>query len=369
MKKKSLDKKKRKTVRERDWEKHGEASFSHDLVKHRRATVKLSDTVREAQELPSDFDPNALVIAHSKKWGFVQFEGAERICRMDERLRGEGATLIAPGDRVLVERDESDGECYIRGIGPRRSKLSRPAARHGDAMEQVIAANVDHLLVVAAASEPPFKPGLVDRYLISAQTGGIEPILCINKMDLVQEPPPEIELYRGLGIGIFLVSTKTGDGLAELWQAIRGKTSVLSGHSGVGKSSLVTALDPKLKLHTQELTRYARGQHTTTGSRLYELTEDTLVIDTPGVRALGLWGVTPEEVGYYFPDIAELAPQCKFRNCTHSHEPECAVREAAEEGTLNPARYASYQRIRASIETGMTPGRTFTSWQSNRKDD
>jgi ribosome biogenesis GTPase len=369
MKKKSLDKKKRKTVRERDWEKHGDTAFSHDLVKHRRATVKLSDTVREQQDLPRDFEPNALVIAHSKKWGFVQYQGSERLCRMDERLHGEGATLIAPGDLVLVEEEASDGECYIRGVVPRRSRLSRPAARHGEAMEQVIAANVDHLIVVAAASEPPFKPGLVDRYLIAAQTGGIQPILCINKMDLVEAPPEELELYRGLDVQIHLVSCKTGQGLAELYDAIRGKTSVLSGHSGVGKSSMVSALDPNLRLHTQTLTKYGRGQHTTTGSRLYELEGDTYVIDTPGVRALGLWGVSPRELEHYFPDISRAAEQCRFRNCTHTHEPECAVRDAAATGEINPARFASYLRIRSSLETGITPGRTAASWQSHRKDD
>jgi len=365
MKKKKLEKKKRTTVRERDWEKHGDTAFSRDLVKHRRALAKLPESVVEQQPLEPDFEPNALVIAHSKKWGFVQQGDAELLCRIDERLDGGGATVIAPGDRVFIEDD--GGTPYIRGVAPRRSKLSRPAASNGDAAEQVLAANVDLMIVVAAAADPPFRPGLVDRYLIAAQTGGIAPILCVNKMDLVEQEPEELELYRALGVSVYPVSCKDDVGLDALRNAIRGKLSVLSGHSGVGKSSLVNALDPGLRLHTQPISgRTGKGQHTTTSGRLYELADDTLIIDTPGIRALGLWGVSPEEVAYYFPDIAECALGCKFRNCTHTHEPDCAVRAAAEAGTLNPARVASYLRIRTSIESGTTPGRTAATWHLNR---
>ncbi len=365
MKKKKVEKKKRTTVRERDWEKHGDTAFSRDLVKHRRALTKLTESQVEMNPLSQDFEPNALVISHSKKWGFVQKDDVELLCRMDERLDGFGATVIAPGDRVYIEYE---GEIpYIRGVAPRRSKLSRPAASNGDAAEQVLAANVDHMIAVAAAADPPFRPGLVDRYLIAAQTGGIEPILCVNKMDLVAEEPEELALYRALGIAVYPVSCKTGEGLDALRAAIRGKTSVLSGHSGVGKSSLVNTLDPELRIHTQPISgRTGKGQHTTTSGRLYELSDNTLIIDTPGIRALGLWGVSPEEVAYYFPDIAECAINCKFRNCTHTHETDGAVRAAAESGSINPARLASYLRIRTSIESGTTPGRTAATWHLNR---
>ncbi len=295
MKKKNVEKKKRTTVRERDWEKHGEASFSHDLVKHRRARFKLSDASRELQAPVTDFVPNALVVSHSKKWGFVTMGGEELLCRIDEGLDGSSATLIAPGDRVLVEYD---GETpYIRAIAPRLTRLSRPSSQQGGPPEQVLAANVDHLIVVAAAAEPPFRAGLVDRYLIAAQAGQVEPLLCINKMDLVEGPPPETEFYKGLGVPMHFVSCQTGEGLDALRAALRGKTSVLSGHSGVGKSSLLNALDTDLKLHTQPLSgRTGRGQHTTTASRLYELSGETYIIDTPGIRALGLWGISPEEL-------------------------------------------------------------------------
>jgi ribosome biogenesis GTPase len=368
-KKKKLEKKKRRNVRERDWLTHGEASFTHDLVRHRRAQVKLSEAAEAESGPREDFVPNAVVISHSKKWGFVQMDGAERLCIIDERLKEHGATLIAPGDNVLVEFDED--EAVIRAIGPRRSRLSRPSARNRDVSEQIIAANIDHLIVVAAAAEPPFRSGLVDRYLIASQTGGIEPLLCVNKMDLVPALPDEAAAYQQLGIRVFPTSCETGQGLEELVAALRGKTAVLSGHSGVGKSSLLNALDPALKLHTQPISGYSRrGQHTTTLSRLYELREGIRIIDTPGIRALGLWQVSPEEVAWYFPDIAEASAACKFRDCTHTHEPECAVRAAVESGEVQRARYDSYLRIRASLEsdTGTTPGRMASNWQAGMRD-
>ena len=367
-KKKKLEKKKRKHVRERDWLQHGENSFTHDLVKHRRAQVKLSESAVEATPVPEDFEPNALVISHSKKWGFVEMQGEEHLCIIDERLKEKGATLIAPGDRVLVETEED--EPIIRAVAPRGSRLSRPSTRHHDVAEQVIAANIDHLIVVAAAAEPPFRAGLVDRYLIAAQTGGVEPLLCINKMDLVDERPEEATLYESLGVRVFYTSATTGAGLDELRDALRGTVSVLSGHSGVGKSSLLNALDPDLTLHTQPISDHSkRGQHTTTLSRLYELDGNIRIIDTPGIRALGLWGVSPEEVTYYFPDLAEHAAACKFRDCTHTHEPECAIRSGVEAGDISEPRYESYLRIRASLEsdTGTTPGRMASNWQAGQR--
>ena len=358
MKKKRLEKKKRRRVREKQWEDKHEFAFTHDLVKHRRASVKLPMQPEEQNPLPKDFTPNGLVISHSKKWAFVRMAGEERLCLIDERLKEQDCTLLAPGDEVLVEYEES--EAMVRGIAPRRTKLCRPG--HADARlnEQVFAANVDVLVVVASVAHPPFRAGLVDRYLIAAEIGGVEPILCVNKVDLVPQAPEELELYRELGLRIVLASCVTGQGIDELHEALRGKLALLSGHSGVGKSSLLNRMDPDLELHTQEISQSTRkGRHTTTGARLYTLSGEVRIIDTPGIRALGLWGVSPEEVAYYFPELAEWGAGCHFRNCTHSHEPGCAVRQAVEEGRIAAGRYASYQRIRASLEsdTGHTPGR------------
>ena len=341
-------KKKRNLVRERDWESKGEFAFTHDRIKHRRAVPKISDAAPQAP-LPTEFTPNALVIGHSKKWAFVEYEGEELLCKIDERLQEEITTLIAAGDRVLVEF-EGD-EPFVRGIAPRTSKLSRKAPEHSRLEEQVFAANVDLLIVVAAVADPPLRPGLIDRYLIASQVCGIESILCVNKMDLVDAEPPEVQHYRDMGIRVFNTSADTGQGLDDLRDALRGKLNVLSGHSGVGKTSLINALDPAVRLFTQPVSENTgRGRHTTTGARLFELSDGTRIIDTAGIRALGLWGVSPGEVSQYFPDLAEHAIACKFRDCTHTHEPECAVRDAIERGEIPKARHESYLRIRKSLE-------------------
>jgi len=347
-------KKKRQNVRTRDWSEKHEFAFTHDRVKHRRAVASVSDAAPQAP-LPTSFEPNAVVIAHTKKWAFVQLEGAERLCKIDERLLEEDATLLAPGDHVLVEFDAA--EVFVRGVAPRRNRLSRPAPGSSRVREQVLAANVDLLLVVASAAQPPFRAGLVDRYLIASQVCAVPPMLCVNKMDLTASAPGEVDAYRELGIPVFLTSCTAGLGIEEVRAALRCKTAVLSGHSGVGKSSLLNAMDPNLRLVTEEVIPVTgRGRHATTSARLYELAGDIRVIDTPGIREMGLWGVSAQEVAYYFPELAEAARGCRFRNCTHTHEPDCAVRIAVACGQVQKIRFDSYVRIRASLEEDKAPG-------------
>ena len=369
MKKKKLEKKKRTTVRERDWETRHETAFSHDLVKHRRALSKLSETAIAAANaaLPIDFTPNATLISHSKKWAFVQMDaegdipGPDIICLIDERLHEGEESLLAPGDRVFIEFEDDDA--FVRGVASRRTTLSRPAGEHDRIARQVIAANIELLVVVAAAAQPPFRPGLVDRFLIAAEIGGVEPVLCLNKADLAPEEPEELQIYRDLGMRVCVTSCIDGRGLDELRTIIGGRFSVFAGHSGVGKSSLLNALDPALRVHTQEVSNQTlRGRHTTTAGRLYELAGNARVIDTPGIRSLGLWRVTPAESAYYFPELAEASADCKYRNCTHTHEPDCAVKEAVARGQIRQGRYDSYCRVRASLESdnNITPGRMKT---------
>jgi len=350
MKKKQVKKKKRKQVRTRDWEVAHETAFTHDRARHRRAQSAISDMAQEHQALPTDFEPNALLISHSKKWAFVLFDGEEELCLIDERLKEGSASLLAPGDEILVEQEEE--QLFVRGVAPRRTRLSRPGHEHDKLDEQVFAANIDMLIIVTAAANPPFRPGLVDRYLIAAEVGGVECVICVNKMDLVDdEEPPELADYERLGFRVVRTSCETGAGLDDLRAILAGKLSILSGHSGVGKSSLLNTLDADLEVHTQEVSGVSqRGRHTTTASRLYELDGDIRIIDTPGIRALGVWGVTPAEVAWFFPDLAELGVNCHFRNCSHTHEPDCAVTAAVEAGTLTPWRYESYLRIRMSME-------------------
>lgn len=340
--------KKKRKVREKDWDHRHEDAFTHDLKRHRRTDTAISDAA-PTPDIPEDFEPNGLVISHSKKWAFVQWEGREDLCRISEHLLERRATILAPGDRVLVEA--LGGEPWVRAVAPRTSKLSRPGGEHARVLEQIFAANIDVLVVVAAAAKPAFKPGLVDRYLIAAEVGRVTPILCVNKMDLVESEPLALEAYRGLGIKVICTSCETGEGLDELREALRGKLSVFAGHSGVGKSSLLNSLQPELDLATREVSEATqRGKHTTSTARLYELDDGLRIIDTPGIRQLGLWGVSPEEVAFYFPEIAEQADACKFRDCTHTHEPDCAVRQAVDAAQIPRPRFESYLRIREGLE-------------------
>ena len=339
-----------KIVRTREWRDKYDDSFTHDRKKHRKALG--APAIPFAPPVSSeDIRPNAIVLSHSGHYAFVHHDGQEILCVVDPVLGGPQSTVLAAGDAVMVDFLEGAPNPIVRAVVERRSKLSRLAHTHSRLAEQVIAANIDLLVVVASASKPRFKPGLVDRYLITADIGGVTPILVINKIDLVDAEPEEVSEYRELGMEVFDTSCVSGNGVAPLREALAGNLSVFAGHSGVGKTSLLNALDPSLELDTQEVSAANdKGRHTTTGARLHFLQGGVRIIDTPGARNLGIWGVSPEEVSYYFPEIAELATQCRFRDCTHTHEPHCAVQEALESGTMTPRRFNSYLRIRASLQ-------------------
>lgn len=339
-----------KIVRTREWRDKYDDAFTHDRAKHRKALG--APVVPFAPPMSADeIRPNAVVISHSGQYAFVSHEGQELLCIMDPILGGPQSSVLAAGDDVMVEFTEGAPHPIVRAVAVRRSKLSRLAHVHSRLLEQVIAANIDLLVVVASAAKPRFKPGVVDRYLITADIGGVTPLLVINKMDLVDAPPPEASEYRELGLGVFDTSCVTGAGIDALREALRGKLSVFAGHSGVGKSSILNVLDPALELLTQEVsTANEKGRHTTTGARMHFLDGDIRVIDTPGARNLGIWDVSPDEVSYYFPELAELATACRYRDCTHTHEPDCAVLEAVETGAMAKRRFNSYLRIRASLK-------------------
>ncbi|MBI4577776.1 MAG: ribosome small subunit-dependent GTPase A [Planctomycetes bacterium] len=266
-------------------------------------------------------------------------------------LRTRTANPVAVGDRVQVEARE-DGTGVIGGIHSRRTKLSRPSAHRGH--EQVLVANVDRLLVVTSHARPGFQPRLVDRFLIAAAKGGLEALLCVNKLDL---PAPEgleevLEVYRRLGHRVLRTSAATGEGLDGFAEALRGVTTVLAGPSGAGKSSLLNRLQPGLALSTAEVSEATgKGRHTTTAVSLLPLVGGGFVVDSPGIRELGLWRVEPTEVASLFGELAVHVARCRFSNgCSHRQEPGCAVREAVEAGEVSPVRYASYCAIYEEAE-------------------
>lgn len=353
---KKVRKKKKRRERKLDWEVHGDMAFTHDRPKHLRTEVIPDDDVMEdAPVIPQGVDPNAIVVSVSGPWAFVKtMDNEEVLCRIDDRLMIARSSVLAPGDEVLIgSAAEKSGEeeiTFVRALGVRRTKLSRPAVKISRVKEQVFAANIDTLVIVASIRQPRFKPGLVDRYLVAADVGGVEPILCLNKCDLVDEDPKQIGPYRELELRVISTSCETGQGIDELKDALKGKLAVLAGQSGVGKSTIINCMDPSFDLDTQTVSKFnEKGRHTTSASRMYELEGDIRIIDTPGIRKLGLWGVSQEELAFYFPEMEELSANCQFRNCTHIHEPNCAVIEAVEEKKISKLRYRSYVRILESL--------------------
>lgn len=342
-----MKKKQQKPTRKRDWAHDHEDAFTHDLKRHRKA--EAAGLTRPLPPLPPEqVVLNAVVIGHVGHYAFLHMDGQERLCLIDPALGVRTSSVLASGDEVMVE--DIDGQGVVRAIGPRRTKLSRLAHLHSDVVEQVIAANVDLLVVVAAAAQPRFKPGLVDRYLIAADAGGLETVLVINKMDLVDEEPEKVRYYREFGLRVFNTSCESGRGLDELRQALQGRLSVFAGHSGVGKSSLLNSIAPELDVLTQEVSASTeKGKHTTSAARLYQLANGIRIIDTPGVRSIGLWNIDSYEVHFYFPEIAEKGMDCRFRDCRHLQEPGCAVIEAVEQGAISKLRYESYKRIRQDL--------------------
>jgi len=275
--------------------------------------------------------------------------------RLTESDTGESKPL-AVGDRVEFE-PSGQGEGVVQRILPRRTKLSR-AHPHDPRIEKVIVANVDQVLIVSSVRRPPLRLGIIDRYIIASEAGGLEPVLCINKIDLAGDDLRHLEvaeLYRQLELIVVLTSARTGAGLNELKSALKGKSTVLAGHSGVGKSSLLNALQPGLKLKTGIVKDRRKGRHTTSSISLLRLDFGGYVVDTPGIREFSLWEIEKRDVAQFFPQIWELSAKCKMPDCIHLHEPNCAVKEALESGELMPARYESYCRILESIEESPVP--------------
>jgi len=277
---------------------------------------------------------------------------------------------FAVGDEVILE-PTGPREGVVTEVLPRRTRLSR-AQPHDRRAEHVVVANVDQLLIVCSVREPPLTVGIIDRYIIAAQSGGIEPVVCINKIDLAPEPvelvlrsepqPRKVAyediaaLYSALGFRVRPVSARTGAGVEELKADLIGRTTVLAGHSGVGKSSLINAIQPGLKLKTGTVTR--RGRHITANVSLLKLQFGAYVVDTPGVREFSLWDIKKRDVAEFFPDIWDLAPNCKMSDCSHVHEPDCAVKRALERGELSRIRYDSYVGILESVGHWSVPRET-----------
>jgi len=266
-------------------------------------------------------------------------DGREFDCIVPPEIAARQKSALAVGDRVLLD----DTSTRLAAILPRRTVLSRPDPLNPH-LQRLIAANIDVVANVVSMKAPPLRPRLIDRFLIAIQRGGAAPLVVVNKIDLDRDLTP-LRDYEELGIPVVACSTKTGEGLDELRAAVSGKTSALVGHSGVGKSSILNALDERLRIATGDLHRRGTGRHTTTSSTLHDLGGGTLIIDTPGIRELGLWDLTPRALRESFPDFDEAAELCRFNDCTHLHEPACEVKQRVARGELSRARYDTYVRL------------------------
>jgi ribosome biogenesis GTPase / thiamine phosphate phosphatase len=261
------------------------------------------------------------------------------------RLKQESGSIVI-GDRVSV--DEADDAWTVESVSPRETTLVRRA--RGGRAPKVLAANLQHVFVVVAMADPPTTTELIDRLLVLVEASGVHPLLVLNKIDLERGHAATAELrtlYEALGYRVLPVSARSGEGLEELRSELETGASAFIGPSGVGKSSLLNALDPDLELRVGPLSaKTGTGRHTTVSSRLIRLSTGGLVADTPGFGDVALWGVEPGDVASCFPEFEGAI--CRFRSCTHVHEPGCAVREGVAEGRVRESRYRSYVKLRSA---------------------
>jgi ribosome biogenesis GTPase len=265
--------------------------------------------------------------------------------RLLKTLSTDQRHVVAAGDRVFF-RPAGGNEGFIERIEPRHGVLCRSSRGR----QHVIVANVDQLLIITSAAEPYLKPNLIDRFLVAAEKGKIKPVICINKIDLIDaaDLQPLVGVYGQMGYPVLLVSAMTGFGIQRLKRRMMDQQSVVAGQSGVGKSSLLNAIDPGLQLAVREVSPdNQKGRHTTTTAQLIPLSDGGYVVDTPGIRQFQLWDVIPEEVAGFYRDLRPYVSLCRFPNCTHTHEALCAIKDAVADGRLDARRYESYCHLLA----------------------
>ena len=296
----------------------------------------------------------ATVVRATGSWYDVLHDGETVRCRIRGRLRLKGVRSTNPvvvGDEVACEADEG-GDYVIADILPRRNYVIRRASNLSKE-SHIIAANVAQALLMASLRSPETPTEFVDRFLVTCEAYKVPVTILLSKLDLQDaEAVAEFRaVYEGAGYRVLEVSVREGRGVEEVRELLAGRTTLVSGNSGVGKSTLIQAIDPSLDIRTGEISEsHHKGRHTTTFSTMYPLAGGGAVIDTPGIKGFGLIDIDEAELWHYFPEMMRVAPACRFYNCTHTHEPGCAVTEAVKAGEIAWPRYESYLKIRDEDE-------------------
>ena len=301
-----------------------------------------------------------LVIKNTGSWYVVKTEDGKQIeCKIkgNFRLKGIRSTNpIAVGDRVRIVLNP-EGTAFITEIEDRKNYIIRRASNLSK-QSHIIAANLDLCMLVVTVNYPETSTIFIDRFLASAEAYRVPVALVFNKTDLYSEDELRyldglVNLYTHIGYPCFRISALNNEGINEIKEELKGKITLFSGHSGVGKSTLINAILPEANLKTGEIsTAHNKGMHTTTFSEMFPVEGEGYIIDTPGIKGFGTFDMKDEEVGHYFKEIFEFSAHCKYGNCTHRHEPGCAVREAVENHYISESRYASYLNILEDKEEG-----------------
>lgn len=342
-----------RTPRQRDWDAYEEAPSREKM---RRLKVEVTAPTTEPEGARVDVEAGTVIEVRSGD-SLVSFRCRTLRATLPPGMRSADGlrSPIAVGDRVVLEPGASD-VVRVVDVLPRRSALRRsvydPSRDAASYKGHVIAANIDQVVVVCSPETPPFRPRLIDRYLVAASLDELQVVICLNKRDLGVPSDVEryLEGYAALGVAVVRTSALGSTGLDPLRERLSGRVSLFTGHSGVGKSSLLNAVEPGLALRVNDVTQSTAGQgkgrHTTSSARLVPLSlADTFVVDSPGIRAFGVKGVPPQELTSHFDDLAAFAEGCSYRNCLHRGEPQCAVDVEAHHDWFLRERLASYRSI------------------------